>query len=130
MDLSSSELKQYEQALLPLIRFLSSRIEHLQRVAICDNSDEILVICNSEIAISMDRLTFECKYCEKGIQKNSDEVCKIVNIFCKKLSCFQYKIRQVVLHSPTVSWSKGIVKGEIRVSVDKVGEKVVILTYG
>lgn len=129
MELSEFELKQYEQALSPLIRYLSSRFDNLQRIAVCDGSDEILVICDSKIVISIDRVTFECKYCYEKIQNNSNEVCKIVNIFCKKLSCFQYKIRQVVAHSQTMCWNKGIIKGEIKVSVDKVGEKVVMLIY-
>ena len=128
MYLADSEVRWYESALAPLIQYFSNRFECMQRIAICETADEISVICGSKIVITMNNINFSCIYCDDKIVNNSDRLCIIVHRLCKNLSKYNYKIRQIVLYSPHQRWSNGLISGEVVPSVDKVGEKVVMLT--
>lgn len=128
MDLVDSELRWYETALNPIIRYFSSRNICMQRIAICETAENISIVCDSKIVIILDNQLFECIYCTDDVKKHADELCTMIHNVCKKLNRFNYKIRQIVVHSPSQRWSSGLIKGEVVSSVDKVGEKVVMLT--
>lgn len=100
----------------------------MQRIAICETAETISVICDSKILVTMDNQFFECIYRDDDVKKNAPELCMMVHNICKQLVRFNYKIRQIVIYSPHQRWSNGLIKGEVVPSVDKVGEKVVMLT--
>lgn len=100
----------------------------MQRIAICETAESISIVCDSKIVIILDSQLFECTYCIDDVKKHADEICTMVHNVCKKLNKFNYKIRQIVVHSPDQQWGNGLIKGEVVSSVDKVGEKVVMLT--
>ena len=128
MDLVDSELQWYETALNPIIRYFSSRNVCMQRIAICETAESISIVCDSKIIITLDNQLFECTYCTDDVKKHANELCTMVHNVCRKLNRFNYKIRQIVVHSPSQRCGSGLIMSEVVSSVDEVGEKVVMLT--
>lgn len=130
MSLLSWELGWYGKALYPIILVLSNRYIGVRKIAICECGTEISLICDNSKVISVDNQSFECIYSDeklKGVEKLLSER---VRIFCNKLDCFLYSIRQIVISNPSGIWKEKLpVKGELTRSVEKFGERVVILLY-
>lgn len=129
MNLSDEENKWFGSALAPIVRYIAGRIPNIKRIAICDTQDEVLVICDSRIVVTIDRVNFKCISCVPELKGRSDVFCNMVHGFCKKLSCIRYKVRQVVMYSKSGNWGYSSPTGEVTISTDKIGERVILLRF-